>query len=745
MFIGDEDIKTLTGLGVNGTQAKIFLTLIKAGTSTIREVAELSGVARPDTYRALSELQNMSLVKKIAATPTRYKPLPLSEAVSMLIGQREKENTLLQEKLRTLIKDYEKQQPEKEKMKGGEFILVPAGTASSSRLEKLIENAQKSILIMASQRKVTRFLEKYQVLLKDALERDVKIKIATETIKHNGINKKKLGFQQKANLEIRHLVVLPPATFFIFDGKEAILFATNQITKESQISVLSTNSSIVELTQNYFDTAWFSAAEPQSQTFKRDKRQFDFLVENMMIGFIYCRYILDKKGKIVDFKILQANETFEKITKFRRNEIIGQTASQIMPSLVVKTPAITQAYDQMLKTRKSQKLEHFFKKIGVWFSLSIYRPKRGYCVFLFEDINERKTTELQVLEEKNRAEQYLKVVSHIILALNTEGQITLINKKGCEVLGYEEEELLGEDWVEKCIPISERKNGAALIAEFSKNHVPQLHESLVITKKGQTRIFLWHNIPLKNQDGNLIGLLCSGTDVTEQRKAEKIILESEKKYCSFFKNSEVPVALIKADGTVLVANSQMCNILEKDETMLKKSGLSYLFEVNKELQDKLQVKNGATNVPIQFKRKDGSTFYGDVFLSVFEDIDIETKFIMAIKDVTKQKQIQEALKEKATLNQILLDAFPFIAMVVNSKTREIVIANKVAAKIGVSPGKLCYVAWKKRVKPCVGCLAPQLLETGKPQHQDIKINGVTWEVTWLSVNEQCFMHYAFPK
>jgi hypothetical protein len=82
---------------------------------------------------------------------------------------------------------------------------------------------------------------------------------------------------------------------------------------------------------------------------------------------------------------------------------------------------------------------------------------------------------------------------------------------------------------------------------------------------------------------------------------------------------------------------------------------------------------------------------------------------------------------------------------VNTKTREIVAANKAATEIGAIPGKLCYAAWKKRAKPCIGCLAPQLLETGKPQHQDIKIEGIIWEVTWLPVNEQYFMHYAFPK
>ena len=286
----------------------------------------------------------------------------------------------------------------------------------------------------------------------------------------------------------------------------------------------------MELAKNYFDTAWYSAAEPLSQEFNRDKRQFDYLFENMPIGFVYCKCIFDDAGKIIDFKILQVNDAFKRITKMKIENIIGKKASQIIPTLVKNEPEIIGSQNRVAFSMKNEKHELYFKNLGIWLSISIYSPKRGYCVALFEDINERKKDEFKILEEKTRAEQYLNVVNNAILALDIDGKITLLNKKGSKILVYEEEELLGKKWVETCIP---EKNRPEIIDLFNKlknkGRIPKVHENLVLTKDGKTRTLLWNNIELKDRDGQLKGILCSGEDVTEKRKTERTLIKYQKK------------------------------------------------------------------------------------------------------------------------------------------------------------------------------------------------------------------------
>ena len=85
----EKNIKTLVGLGINGTQAKISLALARIGPSTISEISDSSAVARPDAYRAVIELEKQGLIERMVSTPTKYELLPLSDVLSTLIGRRE--------------------------------------------------------------------------------------------------------------------------------------------------------------------------------------------------------------------------------------------------------------------------------------------------------------------------------------------------------------------------------------------------------------------------------------------------------------------------------------------------------------------------------------------------------------------------------------------------------------------------------------------------------------------------------
>ncbi len=80
----DENIRTLVGLGLSSTQAKISLALARIGPSTVSEISDASAVARPDTYRALVELEKKGLIEKIVSTPNMYELIPLSEVLSTI-------------------------------------------------------------------------------------------------------------------------------------------------------------------------------------------------------------------------------------------------------------------------------------------------------------------------------------------------------------------------------------------------------------------------------------------------------------------------------------------------------------------------------------------------------------------------------------------------------------------------------------------------------------------------------------
>ena len=69
--------------------------------------------------------------------------------------------------------------------------------------------------------------------------------------------------------------------------------------------------------------------------------------------------------------------------------------------------------------------------------------------------------------ERDKAQTYLDMVNVIMVALDSDQQVTLINQKGCEILGYSEENLVGKNWFDTFVPEADRDGTKAV---FTQTH-----------------------------------------------------------------------------------------------------------------------------------------------------------------------------------------------------------------------------------------------------------------------------------
>lgn len=141
------------------------------------------------------------------------------------------------------------------------------------------------------------------------------------------------------------------------------------------------------------------------------------------------------------------------------------------------------------------------------------------------DITAGKLAEDKIKKERDLAEKYLDIAGVIILALDREGRINLINKKGCRVLNWEYNEIIGKNWFDNFIPQKEKE---AILSGFNnllKGKTDQFnyYENNVLTKDGNKRTIAWYNSLLEDEEGKIIGTLSSGEDITEKKKANEHI------------------------------------------------------------------------------------------------------------------------------------------------------------------------------------------------------------------------------
>ncbi|MCX8069180.1 MAG: PAS domain S-box protein, partial [Thermodesulfovibrionales bacterium] len=136
--------------------------------------------------------------------------------------------------------------------------------------------------------------------------------------------------------------------------------------------------------------------------------------------------------------------------------------------------------------------------------------------------NALQDREEQLLKEKETLKLYFDIVGVMIVVLNTLGNVVLANKKACEVLGYSEDEIIGINWFENCIPERIRDKVYAVFNLIIKGDLKPVErfENLVLTKTGKERLISWTNAFLRDKDGNITTTLSSGEDITDTRSRE---------------------------------------------------------------------------------------------------------------------------------------------------------------------------------------------------------------------------------
>ncbi len=156
------------------------------------------------------------------------------------------------------------------------------------------------------------------------------------------------------------------------------------------------------------------------------------------------------------------------------------------------------------------------------------------------------------IENKNLF-QYLDAVASIFLVIKADHSIELVNRKGCEVLGYEREEIIGKNWFHRCIPKKEKKELAFYFDQIiaGAEEPPDVYENWVVAKGNKRKLIRWRNAILKDETDKVTGLISSGVDVTEQVKSHQKLRSREEENNAILEALPDVMTIHDKNGTIL--------------------------------------------------------------------------------------------------------------------------------------------------------------------------------------------------
>ncbi|MDO8988937.1 MAG: PAS domain S-box protein [Sideroxyarcus sp.] len=294
------------------------------------------------------------------------------------------------------------------------------------------------------------------------------------------------------------------------------------------------------LSRMLHDARYRSEAERQrAETSLAEKSQAMQLLSGIAESSTDAIFAKDIEGRFILF-----NPASERYTGKKAFEVLGRDETAIFPpDIAEKVIADNRLVMQSNKTISLQdEIPTVDGKRTFLVTKGPLHNAAGETIGLFgisRDISALKATEAALRRERDRNQRYLDSIQNIMVALDTEGRISMISRYGCELLGYRENELLGQNWFHTCLPKPEGMEKIyPLFRKLLEGNLQDTEyvENEVLCRDGQRKMIAWHNTNFTNEAGNIVGILCSGEDITQRRQTEESLRESEATYRSLFEH-----------------------------------------------------------------------------------------------------------------------------------------------------------------------------------------------------------------
>jgi len=412
----------------------------------------------------------------------------------------------------------------------------------------------------------------------------------------------------------------------------------------------------------------------------------------------FNRQIIDsaRDGIIVyglDLSYQVWNPRMQEISGLAADMVLGRRASEVFPFL--KDAGVIERLERNLKGDTGGAVDFLchYPQSGksVWVSetsapLKNYQGEIIGVISVVRDITERKKAEQALKKSEERARRLFESVSVGIILQSADGTITQTNDIAQQIFNIPASEIQGKtsqdpQWHmvdEKGNSISGEDHPSMITLRTGKP-LRNVLRGLFSKDPNRMKWLLINTEPITDDlTGEVTDVLISFSDITEHKKAQESLMESEQRYRSYIENA--PQGLFVADrtGQYLVANQAACDMTGyAEEELLTLSIPDLLHEDSREAGRKhfqRVVDTGKSSGELKFLKKDGaacSMLVNAIALS--EDV-----FMAFCVDITDKMEAYE-IKEKYTkLYEAVIKQAPFAAHIIEGSAdhMRVVIENQ---------------------------------------------------------------------
>ena len=389
-----------------------------------------------------------------------------------------------------------------------------------------------------------------------------------------------------------------------------------------------------------------------------------------------------------EHKVIEVNRAVAKATGATEEELRGKKCYEIFHG--TDQPPEGCPFEKMSASGRLETIEMEMEALGGWFLVSctpVFDEKGDLrnIIHIATDITERKRLEEILEKERQELKLIINASPIIIFYKDKEGRLIRVNKTFTEALKMPEEDLMGKTvfdlYSAKIAQDMTDDDGEVLKSVRPKLNIIEQYESASGIRWVQT-----DKIPICDKNGIPVGLIGFAQDITERKRAEETLWESQELYRSLFEG--VPIGLYRTmpSGEILDINLALVEILGyPDRESLLVVNLVDMFvnpDERKQWETLMESQGVVHDFEAQFRRYDGTMIWIRNTCHAARHDDGQTLYHEgAIQDITERKQAEEALRKSQQLLAKTFSSLREAVFIIDDGTVEIIDCNPAASEI----------------------------------------------------------------
>ena len=362
-----------------------------------------------------------------------------------------------------------------------------------------------------------------------------------------------------------------------------------------------------------------------------------------------------------DLTITDVNEQVVKLTGYAQEQLIGSQFSDYFTEPERAEAAVKQTlsegsvtnYELLLRSRHR-------REILISFTASVFKDTTGTIRGIFavaRDVTDRRRLEEQLREQQNYNRGLIENSIDVLVIVDPDLAITDVNRQMCSISGHTREELLGTPF--KDYFTDPERAAAGVRQTLAQGSV--INYELVLKSRTGKRIILSLNAgTLKDTAGRIAGVLAAARDITAQKRLEEQLQEEQNYNRSLIEASLDALMMVDPGGVITDVNQQTVRLTGYNRKQLIGSPfVDYFTEPGlAEAGVKKTFEAGVvTDSELVARTKSGRKLFVSFNAAVVRDHNGTVSGILAaVREITRQKQIEQELREQQTYTRSLIES-----------------------------------------------------------------------------------------